>query len=144
MEESFTKEEEIKITTPADDPDAESNVQNGRVIFFILGGFMLLITGMTYSWYNDVSVIIINSPVALIFLAFGIFYYRNPYFISIAGLTLYLLLLITQIIIDPSSYSNNILIRALIIFALVRCIKFARYYKVTIKPKENNLLDDDL
>jgi hypothetical protein len=138
------EKEESKVKTPADDPDAESNIQNGKIITFILAG--LLVIAAVNSYYQDglIEVFYIYGPIIFIYLALGVFYYRNPYIASIIGLSLYLTLQITQSILIPGSFINGMLFKILIIALWFRCIKFARYYKGMGKQKHNDLLDNDL
>lgn len=133
------KEEKLKTT------NASKKIKNGRVIIFVLAGFMVLSAAIEYTMLETPLVFAIYAPFFITFILFGIYYYRNPYLFSLVALILYVGLILLGASADPTNLAKGIIVKIIIIGGLVSAIKYGRDYKMEKqKIYGDELLDVDL
>jgi hypothetical protein len=94
-----------------------------------------------------IEVFYFYGPMMAIFIVLGIYYYRNPFIMSIIALSLYILLILLYAMIEPKSLISGFIWKILIISALVSSIRSAKKYKDEFVLKEKareDILDDEL
>lgn len=125
--------------------EARKKVKQGRIIIIILTVLLGIMALVEYNMYGEEPLILaIYAPFFFSFLAFSIFYYRSPYGISIAALSIYILLQVMAIIGSPENAAKGAFLKVVIIVGLVQAIKHARDYKIEKKKVMSDTLDGDM
>ncbi|HCA82299.1 MAG TPA: hypothetical protein DEP18_00820 [Flavobacteriales bacterium] len=122
-------------------------VREGRIIIIILSVLVAIAAVAEYFMYGEDPIILaVYAPFILAFVAFAIFYYRNPFALSIAALSVYGFMQIAGALADPTNLAKGIIIKVIIIAGLIKAIKSARDFRVRNKNEQktgSDILDQD-
>lgn len=149
-----TPEEQDAIRAMVAEKQTEMNaakgdkaVREGRIIIIILSVLVAIAAVAEYFMYGEDPIILaVYVPFILAFVAFAIFYYRNPFALSISALSVYGFMQIAGAIADPTNLAKGIIIKAIIIAGLIKAIKSARDFRVRNKNEQktgSDILDQD-
>ncbi|MFI5203853.1 MAG: hypothetical protein ACHQF2_05100 [Flavobacteriales bacterium] len=129
----------------SDADEAIRKVRNGQIIIFVIAGIIVISALVVYyTMLKEMAVFYLYAPFFVAFVLMGIFYYRNPYGISITALCIYGGLLLLDVADDPTALFKGIILKVIIIAGLIRAIKYGRDYKVAIRNKPvSDILDED-
>ena len=114
--------------------------QASNTLYYLAGVFVF--SGLLYFFMHKdeaevVSVVITNLVMAIIFVALGAYSKRKPLACLISGLSLYIIVLVLNAIIEPMSIVQGIIIKVIIIGYMIRGIKSAS--EIEKIRKENSI-----
>lgn len=104
--------------------ELNKKIKSAGTTLYVLAGLMLLM-GLVYFFANtdnnsSSAVLITYAIVAIIFLLLGFWSRQQPVAAIISGTVLYLLIVIIDMIADPSTIIKGVIIKALIVIYLVK------------------------
>lgn len=110
---------------------AERRIRSAKILLFVVGGLNIFLGGLIYYQYHQWQdpVIIASAIIGFIFIALGILAQKWTVQATLAGLVLYSVCVIFQIINSPSTFYNGIALKFLIVFSLIRGFIAARDVK---------------
>jgi len=143
----FSKDEkEVKIIEKqlkASQKEAKKPVRNAIGILIIIGVFYIIM-GYFEAFMMDGHALlfgIIDWCVAALFISLGIVAISAPYISLIIGLSLYLILTLAMAVIEPSTLSQGIIWKIVIIYSLIKGIQNSKKIEKK-KVKSDDLLDE--
>jgi hypothetical protein len=109
--------------------DHQKYIRQARLTIFVVAGIQLffgMISGFEFGGNTGWFVFGITAFIALIFFALGIWTRKKPFTAILIALIIYSVLLVTDLIMQPSTIIKGILIKVFVIIFLVRGLKKAR------------------
>lgn len=117
-------------------------VKRGRNWIYVVAGLFAVSGVVNYMQTEIVEMIFFFGIFTATYIMLGIYFYKNPFVISIVALSIYLLILIGDAVYDPSTIGKGIILKIFIISSLAGAISNAKKYKDEFK--ENSADEDDL
>lgn len=126
--------------------DQKAAIKKARNILFIIAG-ITFVSGIILFAVGAVPLLfIINTILALIYFALGYFAKKHPLPSITAGLSLYVILIIINGLLDPMTIAQGLIMKIFIISSFVYGFKGALQSKtlqkdldIVMKAKENNI-----
>jgi hypothetical protein len=114
--------------------EAKRKINNAKYILFVIGGLNLILGFVLgFKMENSNAVIIESVIIAVIYVGLGFWCNSKPLPAIIAGLILYLTLIILNMIIDPITIIQGIIWKIVIIGAFIKGISAAREAQELLK-----------
>lgn len=146
--ENFVEDEkEMEIENrklQAQNQEKKGTLNKARIALFIIGGLYVLV-GFLEGFVmlgHDIIFGIVDWVVSGIFIGLGIWSYKEPSKALIAGLIVYIAIILLLALVEPVSIFKGIIWKVLIIYYLIHGIKTAREDEKKNKMKQADLLDD--
>ena len=111
----------------------DKNLKRGRIWLYVISGLQVMLGVFEYVKYDNESDAFrwitfgIDATIGLIFLACALWSFKKPVAAFLTALILYIVITGSLMIIDPTNIISGIIIKILIVIALVRAYKDARY-----------------
>lgn len=116
----------------ADMSGYDKNLKNARTWLYVLSGIMFAV-GLYHFFQNEAYgeevqwiTFAMEGGIALVFLACTLWSYKKPATAFMTALVLYLLLVISNAILEPATIIQGIIFKILIVIALGKAYKDAR------------------
>ena len=137
----FLKDRKVK----EENQEAFTRVKNGRTIIYVIAGIMALQCGYEYYQTPIIAVFIIYIPIVVSLILMGVYYFKNPYRMSITALIIYCVMMVFYVMADPSYIYKGLLIKGIIIYGLIKAIKYGKDYKAAVEREfDSDVLDQDM
>ncbi|MEN9304421.1 MAG: hypothetical protein RL264_2850 [Bacteroidota bacterium] len=119
----------------------KKTINKGRYVLLAIG-LINLALGLYQIWnIYPIFIGIVDSFIGLLFIGFGIWSFRQPYYAMISGLSTYLLINLLLIFVNPFSLFNGIILKIIIVTYLAFGIRSAREAQSQLQKKKEDLID---
>lgn len=115
----------VRNSKEIDLADANNKIKTaGRSLYWIAGATVL--SGFIFYFVNkDINLIIVNLILGAIYAGLGAWSQKKPLAAIISGFALYVLIFILNVITNPSSIANGIILKILFVGYFIKGIKSA-------------------
>lgn len=129
--------------------DIEKAIKKSQNILYIIAAFTLLSGAIIMFTTEDVALLVVNIILALLYFVFGFYSKKHPVPTIASGFGLYMVIIILNAIVDPSTIYHGIIFKIIFITALVYGLKGALQTKtvqkdlaIIEKAQQNNITPD--
>ena len=117
--------------------DARSKIKNARIVIHVLAGLFFLVGLFMGFGADDFVAMIANLFLCVIYLVLAVWCSQNPLGAILTAFIIYLTLMVVNVLIDPATLFQGVIIKFFVIAGLVKGIRSAQEAKGYLKELQN-------